>query len=91
MSLTTKTPEHAVLAYNLPRGRAVDRGKVAEETIAQAEAPHAAQPAEAAEAEADADDGLVLREQLGRIKRLESPGRRFARPRLRREAERKRP
>ena len=58
MSLTTKTPEHAVLAYNLPRGRAVDRGKVAEETIAQAEAPHAAQPAEAAEA--DADDGLSL-------------------------------
>ena len=54
MSLTTKTSEHAVLAYNLPRGRAVDRGKVAEaaqETIAQAEAPHAAlaaQPATAA-------------------------------------------
>jgi hypothetical protein len=66
MSLTTKTPEHAVLAYNLPRGRAVDRGKVAEavqETIAQAEAPHAAQPVEAAQA--DADDGLILREQLG--------------------------
>jgi len=30
MSLTTKPPEHVVLAYNLPRGRAVDRGKVAE-------------------------------------------------------------
>jgi hypothetical protein len=30
MSLTTKTLEYVVLAYNLPRGRAVDRGKVAE-------------------------------------------------------------
>jgi hypothetical protein len=28
--LTTKTSEHVVLAYNLPRGRAVDQGKVAE-------------------------------------------------------------
>ena len=67
MSLTTKTLVHAVLACNLPRGRAVDRGKVAEavqETIAQAEAPHAAQPVEAAQAAAD--DGLILREQLGR-------------------------
>ena len=46
MSLTTKTPEHVVLAYNLPRGRA-DRGKVAEaaqETV-EVEAPHAAQAA----------------------------------------------
>ena len=44
MSLTAKTPEHVVLAYNLPRGRAVvDRGKVAEaaQMTAQAEAPHA--------------------------------------------------
>ena len=40
MSLTTKTPEHVVPAYNLPRGRAVG-GKVAEaaQTTAQAEAP----------------------------------------------------
>jgi hypothetical protein len=38
MSLTTKTPEHVVPAYNLPRG--LDRGEVAE----------AAQVAEAAEA-----------------------------------------
>jgi hypothetical protein len=49
MPLTTKTPEHVVLAYNLPRGPAVDRGKVAEaaQKTAQAEAPHvalAAQP-----------------------------------------------
>jgi len=29
-SLTTKTLEHVVPAYNLPRGRAVGRGKVAE-------------------------------------------------------------
>ena len=46
MSLTTKTPEPVVPAYNLPRGHAVERGKVAEaaQTTAQAEAPHAAQP-----------------------------------------------
>src|SRR6516225_5994325 len=44
MSLTTKTLEHVVLAYNLPRGPAVDQGKVAEaaQKTAQAEAPHAA-------------------------------------------------
>jgi hypothetical protein len=54
MSLTTKTLEHVVLAYNLPRGRAVvDRGKVAEapQETAEAVAPHAAlaaQPSEAA-------------------------------------------
>jgi hypothetical protein len=49
MSLTTKTPEHVVPAYNLPRGRA-DRGKVAEaaQTTAQAEAPRAAQAAQPA-------------------------------------------
>jgi len=43
MSLTAKTPEHVVLAYNLPRGPAVDRGKVAQaaQKTAQAEAPHA--------------------------------------------------
>jgi len=43
MSLTTKTPEHIVPAYNLPRGRAVDRGKVAEaaQETAEAEAPRA--------------------------------------------------
>src|SRR5262245_38636167 len=55
MSLTTKTLEHVVLAYYLPRGRAVERAKVAE--AAQAEAPHAAQPPEAAEALAH-DAGL---------------------------------
>jgi hypothetical protein len=46
--LTTKTREHVVLAYNLPRGRGVvDRGKVAKaaQETAQAEAPHAALPA----------------------------------------------
>jgi hypothetical protein len=50
MSLTTKALEHVVLAYNLPRGRAVDRGKVAEaaQQTAEAEAPHAAH-AQAAE------------------------------------------
>ena len=44
MPLTTKTPDHVVPAYNLPRGPAVDRGKLAEvaQKIAQAEAPHAA-------------------------------------------------
>src|SRR3974377_1957422 len=50
MSLTTQTLEHVVPAYNLPRGRAVGRGKVAEaaqQTTAEAEAPHAAQPAQA--------------------------------------------
>jgi hypothetical protein len=48
MSLTTKTPEHVVPAYNLPKGRAVDRGKVAEaaQKTAQAEAPRAAQAAQ---------------------------------------------
>ena len=43
-----KALEHVVLAYNLPRGRAVvDRGKVAEaaQVTAQAEVPHAALPA----------------------------------------------
>ena len=70
-SLTTKTSEHVVPAYDLPRGRAVDRGKVAEaaQTIAQAEAPHAAQPAEAAQAHADDRDsrdpnGAVMSELL---------------------------
>jgi hypothetical protein len=50
MSLTTKTLEHVVLAYNLPRGPAVDRGKVAQaaQKTAQAEAPHAALAAQAA-------------------------------------------
>jgi hypothetical protein len=58
MSLTTKTLEHVVLAYNLPRERAVvDRGKVAEapQETAEAEAPHAAlaaQPSTEAASEA---------------------------------------
>jgi hypothetical protein len=52
MSLTTKTPEHVVPAYNLPKGRAADRGKVAEaaQKTAQAEAPHAALPAQPGQA-----------------------------------------
>jgi hypothetical protein len=45
MSLTTKTPDHVVPAYNLPRGRAVE----AAQKIAEAEAPHAAQAAQAPE------------------------------------------
>jgi hypothetical protein len=51
MSLTTKTPGRIVPAYNLPRGHAVDRGKVVEaaQETAEAEAPHAAQAAQAAE------------------------------------------
>jgi hypothetical protein len=48
MSSTTKAPEHVVLAYSLPRGRAVDRGKVAEAVEVAAEAPQPAQPAQAA-------------------------------------------
>jgi hypothetical protein len=44
LSLTTKTLEHVVLAYDLPRGPAVDEGKVAvaAQMSAQAGAPHAA-------------------------------------------------
>ena len=51
MSLTTKTLEHVVPAYNLPKGRAVGRGKVTEaaQETAEAEAPHAAQAVQAAE------------------------------------------
>src|SRR5262249_2675974 len=49
MSLNTKTLEHVVLAYNLPRGPAVDQGKAeAAQTTAPAEAPHAAQAAQPA-------------------------------------------
>ena len=46
--LTTKTPEHAVPVFNLPRTRAVDPGKVAEaaQVTAEAETPLAAQAAE---------------------------------------------
>ena len=40
--------EHVAPAYNLPRGRAVDRGKVAEAAEVAAEAPQPAQPAQAA-------------------------------------------
>jgi hypothetical protein len=52
MCWTTKTPEHVVPAYNLPKGRAVDRGKVAEaaQVTAEAEAPHAALPAQPGQA-----------------------------------------
>jgi hypothetical protein len=51
ISSTTKTPGRIVPAYNLPRGHAVDRGKVAgaAQETAEAEAPHAAQAAQAAE------------------------------------------
>ena len=44
MSLTTKTLEHVVPAYNLPRGEVA---AAAQET-AETEAPHAAQAAQAA-------------------------------------------
>jgi hypothetical protein len=49
-SLTTKTLEHVIPAYNLPRGRA-GQGKVAKaaQETAEAEAPHVAQVAQAAE------------------------------------------
>ena len=47
MSSTMKAPEHVVLAYNLPRGRAVDRGKVAEAAEVAAGALQAAQAAQA--------------------------------------------
>jgi hypothetical protein len=65
MSLTTKTPEHVVPAYNLPRGRAVDRGKVAEaaQKTAQAEAPHAALAAQAAAIRT----AMRLQDEAGRI------------------------
>jgi hypothetical protein len=49
MSLTTKTSEHLVLAYNLPRERAVDRGKVAEAAQEAGEAVEVAQAAQAPE------------------------------------------
>jgi hypothetical protein len=54
MSLSTKTLEHVVPAYNLPRGRAVDRGKVAgaAQQTAEAEDPRAAH-AQAAEGRLD--------------------------------------
>src|ERR1700746_3600956 len=50
MSSTTKTPGRIVPAYNLPRGHAVDRGKVAgaAQETAEAEAPHAAPGAQPA-------------------------------------------
>jgi hypothetical protein len=44
-----KTPQYIVEPYNLPRGRAVGRGKVAEAALtAEAEVPHAALAAQAA-------------------------------------------
>jgi len=50
MSSITKTPQYIVQPYNLPRGRAVGRGKVAEAALtAEAGVPHAAQAAQAAE------------------------------------------
>jgi hypothetical protein len=59
MSLTTKTLEHVVLVYNLPRERAVDRGKVAEaaQQTAEAEAPHAALAAQ--------PEGRMVSRELG--------------------------
>jgi hypothetical protein len=79
MSLTTKTLKHVVLAYNLPRGVAVDRGKVAEvaQTTAQAEAPHAALAAQpSTEAASDTWVALPLRSlaALGEGQKSESPG-----------------
>jgi hypothetical protein len=71
MSLTTKTLEYVVPAYNLPRGRAVDRGKVARaQKTAQAEAPDAAlaaQPSMAAVNSLNEKPGLneTLRSQRG--------------------------
>ena len=50
-----ESAEHVVLAHNLPRGRAVvERGKIAEaaQKTAQAEAPHAALPAQPCQAAA---------------------------------------
>jgi hypothetical protein len=62
MSLTTKTPEHIGPAYNLPRGRAVGRGKVAEAAqTAEAEAPHAAQAAQAVEGRMVCREGCCAR------------------------------
>jgi hypothetical protein len=62
MCLTTKTPEYVVPAYNLPRERAVE----AAQKIAEAEAPHAAQAAQAPEGR------VVVRRELCRSK-LGSP------------------
>jgi hypothetical protein len=51
MPLNAKALEHVVLAYNLPRGRAVvDRVAEAAQETAQAEAPHAALPAQPGQA-----------------------------------------
>ena len=58
MSLTTKALEHVVPAYNLPRGGAVGRGKVAE-------AAQAAGAAEVARA-AQAPEGRMVSRELGR-------------------------
>jgi hypothetical protein len=65
MSLTTKTPEHVVPAYNLPKGRAVARGKVAEaaQKTAQAEASHAALAAQATAIRT----AMRLQDEAGRI------------------------
>src|SRR6516225_614685 len=49
MSLTTKTLEHVVPAYNLPRGRAVEVAEVAAAAEVAAEALQAAQAAQAPE------------------------------------------
>jgi hypothetical protein len=51
MSSTTKTPEHVAPTCKLPKGRAVDGVKVAAvaQETAEAEAPHAAQAAQAPE------------------------------------------
>jgi hypothetical protein len=45
-----KTPEHIVLAYNLPRGSAVGEVAEAAQMTAQAEGPHAALPAQPGQA-----------------------------------------
>ena len=62
MSLTTKTLEHVVPAYNSLRGRVIGRGKVAEaaQQTAEAEAPHAALAAQPlTEAASDSHPGRL--------------------------------
>jgi len=62
--LTAKTLEHVVLAYDLPRGAAVDRGKVARaQKTAQAEAPDAALAAQATAIRT----AMRLQDEAGRI------------------------
>src|SRR5215831_9582254 len=63
MSSTTKTLEHIVPAYNLPRGRAGEAVQVAAAAEVAAEAPQAVQAAQALEGR------TVSRERLPALKR----------------------